>query len=244
MPLELADHVLAAAYAVILPALLLSSARHGPGQGEEGGELVAMAARDKVLTLVANAVFLWVLTAPVLGLWWWRDRPWESLGVRATETGAAAWWLLAGLVVWLIVDTGWQVATPTRRAATSRRWRRDTPQMPATAGEVVASLPLVVSAAICEELLYRGFLLGYAASLLAGVPAGDVVAVIVLGVVFGLMHRYQGRARMLKTMVLAVGMGALYLLTGSLLLPIALHFAIDFVMMLLAPSLMRPTRDL
>jgi uncharacterized protein len=90
-----------------------------------------------------------------------------------------------------------------------------------------------LTAGICEEWLYRGFFLAVVAALSGGPPAW--VLVLVAAVAFGLAHAYQGRAGIVTTALLGGVMAGLYLQTGSLLLPVLLHAAID-LRFLLVPA--------
>ena len=90
-----------------------------------------------------------------------------------------------------------------------------------------------VTAGVCEEWLYRGFFLTVVAAVAPGLPA--VVLVLVAGLAFGLAHAYQGLAGVLTTGVLGALLAGVYLSTGSLLLPVLLHAAID-LRFLLVPS--------
>ena len=67
--------------------------------------------------------------------------------------------------------------------------------------------------------------------------------VLVAAVAFGLAHAYQGRAGILLTGLLGGVMAALYLGTGSLLLPVLLHAAID-LRFLLVPTRALPTENI
>jgi membrane protease YdiL (CAAX protease family) len=82
-----------------------------------------------------------------------------------------------------------------------------------------------LTAGICEEWLYRGFFLAVVTAVAGDLP--DVVLVLVAAVAFGLAHAYQGIGGVLTTGVLGAVMAALYLDTGSLLLPVLLHALID-----------------
>jgi membrane protease YdiL (CAAX protease family) len=82
-----------------------------------------------------------------------------------------------------------------------------------------------LTAGICEEWLYRGFFLAVVGAVVANLP--DLVLVLVAAAAFGLAHAYQGIGGMLSTGVLGAVMAALYLDTGSLLLPVLLHALID-----------------
>jgi membrane protease YdiL (CAAX protease family) len=94
-----------------------------------------------------------------------------------------------------------------------------------------------LTAGICEEWLYRGFLLAVVAALAGGLPT--LVLVLVAAAAFGLAHVYQGPVGVLTTAVLGGVLAALYLQTGSLLLPVVLHAAID-LRFLLVPAAALP----
>jgi uncharacterized protein len=109
--------------------------------------------------------------------------------------------------------------------------------LPRTAGERRLFTAVGVTAGVCEEWLYRGFFLAVVSALAGGLPTG--LLVVIAAVAFGLAHAYQGPAGVLTTGLLGGVMAALYLQTGSLLLPILLHAAID-LRFLLVPSRVLP----
>jgi CAAX protease family protein len=91
-----------------------------------------------------------------------------------------------------------------------------------------------VTAGVCEEWLYRGFFLAVVAAVGAGLP---VPVLVLLGAVaFGLAHAYQGVPGIVLTGVLGGVFAALYLDTGSLLLPVLLHAAVDLRFLLVPAS--------
>jgi len=92
-----------------------------------------------------------------------------------------------------------------------------------------------VTAGICEEVLYRGFLIRY----LADGPwhAGLWIALAVASISFGLAHGYQGLSGIIGTGLVGAVMGVIFLATGSLWLPMALHALVDLrVLFLLRPG--------
>jgi membrane protease YdiL (CAAX protease family) len=109
--------------------------------------------------------------------------------------------------------------------------------LPRTAGERRLFTVVGVTAGVCEEWLYRGFFLAVVAALAGGLPTG--VLVLVAAVAFGLAHAYQGPAGIVTTGVLGGVMAAVYLQTGSLLLPVLLHAIID-LRFLLVPARVLP----
>ena len=110
--------------------------------------------------------------------------------------------------------------------------------LPRTAGERRLFTVVGVTAGVCEEWLYRGFFLAVVAAVVP--ELSEVLLVAVAGVAFGLAHAYQGRAGVVTTGVLGSVMAALYLSTGSLLLPVLLHAAID-LRFLLVPARLLPS---
>lgn len=113
--------------------------------------------------------------------------------------------------------------------------------LPRTRGERHLFTVVGLTAGICEEWLYRGFFLALLAALAGGLPT--IALVLVAGAAFGLAHAYQGPVGMLTTGVLGGVLAALYLQTGSLLLPVLLHAAIDLRFLLVpAGALPAPRR--
>jgi membrane protease YdiL (CAAX protease family) len=109
--------------------------------------------------------------------------------------------------------------------------------LPRTAGERRLFTLVGLTAGVCEEWLYRGFFLAVVAGVTGGLP---VPALVLLAAgAFGLAHAYQGAGGVLATGMLGGVLAALYLDTGSLLLPVLLHAAID-LRFLLVPSAALP----
>lgn len=109
--------------------------------------------------------------------------------------------------------------------------------LPRTAGERRLFTVVGLTAGICEEWLYRGFFLAVVTAIAGDLPSW--VLVLIAAAAFGLAHAYQGRAGIVLTGVLGGVMAALYLSTGSLLLPVLLHAAID-LRFLLVPTRVLP----
>lgn len=103
--------------------------------------------------------------------------------------------------------------------------------LPRTRDELPYGAGLSVSAGVCEELLFR---LGLPA-LVYAVTGDALVAFLGATLLFGALHAYQGPLGILFSTVLGAVFAALYLLTGSILIPIVLHVVIDLRSMVLIP---------
>lgn len=83
---------------------------------------------------------------------------------------------------------------------------------------------LAVGAGVSEEILIRGLLIALGVGAL-GLP--PLVAAAAATALFGFLHLYQGWSGVLHTTLLGAILAGLYLMTGSLLLPILLHTVVD-----------------
>ncbi|MBN2243478.1 MAG: CPBP family intramembrane metalloprotease, partial [Acidobacteria bacterium] len=89
--------------------------------------------------------------------------------------------------------------------------------------KLIFARTLSLTAGFCEEVLYRGFLMWYAMTWLPG-----AAAVLVSAVLFGAAHLYLGwGVGVLRATIMGGVLGAAYLLTGTLWVPIVLHAAVD-----------------
>lgn len=82
-----------------------------------------------------------------------------------------------------------------------------------------------VTAGITEEVLYRGFLPLWLGPGMAHL--GIVPVLLVASAAFGVAHLYQGATAATATGLWGLGLAFIYLATGSLLLPVAIHVAVD-----------------
>lgn len=226
------DHALALLVGVVLPLLAVL-------RGQRQLEGIEWDTPTKIGMYWGNSLSLWLMAAAVGGVTWHAGRTGAALGLAPPGTDGLGWGVgvAAALLLAYGLDVGRQLA-PGRIEATRRRWRRDTPFMPGTGRELAHYGVLALSAGVCEEIVFRGYLVPYLGAFTGTSTAGLALAVTVPALVFGFAHRYQGPAAMAKVFVGALGFGALLLLTASLWIPIALHVAIDLAGGLLAPRLL------
>jgi membrane protease YdiL (CAAX protease family) len=87
-----------------------------------------------------------------------------------------------------------------------------------------------IVAAFGEEMIYRGYLMNRVADLLNRTRTAWIVSLIVVHIVFGLAHRYQGWIGVFDEGLVGVLLGVLYLRTGrSLAVPIVAHGVQDSI---------------
>lgn len=97
--------------------------------------------------------------------------------------------------------------------------------LPKSAAERLAFVGLSVTAGICEEVVFRGFLIPA-----IGTAVGSlVVAAVIAAAVFGLVHAYQGFPGALRAATLGALLSVVLLATGSIVPAILAHAAIDVI---------------
>ena len=176
-------------------------------------------------------VVLWIALVLILTLWMFQGRPLAALGF-VFQLSAGFW---AGLVLAvaslaaLQSYSRWQMSDERRRQSVREVADRLAPFLPRTREAMPAFNALAVTAGICEEILYRGFFLWYASQFFGSDLRGLVTSVLVTSVVFGLGHVYQGARGIFMVFLAGVVHGAVYVLSGSLWIPMALHASVDLL---------------
>jgi membrane protease YdiL (CAAX protease family) len=107
---------------------------------------------------------------------------------------------------------------------------------PQDSAERLAFFAVVVTVAICEELIFRGFV----QRVFEDWSGGFVIAGIAgSAAMFAVAHLYQGRRGVITTLVVGLLFSLVRAWTGSLLAPLVAHFVADITAGLLAPSRLR-----
>lgn len=172
-----------------------------------------------------TAAWEWGLCIAGVALWLAGGRTWEQLGLRMP--GGWGFWVSLALVVVAVSLLQMQLGAARRSDDTRRELRAQLGGslvfLPRERDEGAAFAALSFTAGICEEVLYRGWLLGWLAPKV-GMPAAFAAG----AVLFALAHAYGGRELAVRSGLVGLVLSALYLLSGSLWVPIALHAFLDF----------------
>jgi CAAX protease family protein len=173
---------------------------------------------------LGGALTQWGLTSGVLALWAWRGRPWAAMGLGAGSPlrlglGFAFVAVVIGL---LALQRRALFARPERFDLVLRQVGSAVPLLPHTAGERQGFTLLAITAGICEEVLYRGYVLWYVA-----VWTGPFIAAAISSVLFGVAHLYLDGRSAVRAGIVGALMAVLVLATGSLWPAMLLHAAID-----------------
>jgi membrane protease YdiL (CAAX protease family) len=177
------------------------------------------------MSLYREAILLqWSLTAFVLALWWQQRRGLHDLGL----TVAPSWGLVVALVgvataIVIVLRQRTQILSSDEALARVRSQVAHVERLlPRSAEELNWFYRVSITAGICEEVLYRGYVIWY-----LGHWMGPLGAMIGSALVFGCGHMYQGVRGMLATGIVGLVLGGLYLFTGTIYVGMVVHGLID-----------------
>lgn len=131
--------------------------------------------------------------------------------------------MATGAIVVFFCYQGWLLTKSTEAQHKVRQQvRRISPIIPRNFRQLAGFILLAITAGICEEILFRGFLINY-----LNMYTNIYSAALVSSIVFGIAHAYQGPRGILQGMIAGIVFAGLYLFSGSLLAPIVLHAIVD-----------------
>ena len=158
----------------------------------------------------------------------------SDLGFRRPKRWATVpLWALGILVVFVIA----QNAVPLLVAPFFDLPEPDMSRYDAVRGNLAAAVSLALllplTAAIPEEILYRGFLIGRLSGLFAGTKGASLLAVLVQALIFGSVHFLWGPGGIVVTAIMGAIWGFAFLLCGrNLWIVIIAHSAAHIAMLM------------
>ncbi|MDH7639933.1 CPBP family intramembrane glutamic endopeptidase [Sphingomonas oryzagri] len=194
----------------------------------------------RALVIEYRTTLLWqvALAGLPLLIWWITARPLAALFATRPVTsdgGDFAMALAIGAGIGLAARPLLALVPPIGRTF-ARQMTKLAPFLPRTVEQLCWGLAVSLAAGLCEEIAYRGYLMAYLGHWL---PWGWQIAGT--AAIFGIAHAYQGKTGVMMTSVVGAGLGALYVVGGSLWPAIALHAALDVSVMLTAFIVLRET---
>jgi uncharacterized protein len=202
------SRLLAVFLLVGLPLLLVAQARLV--------DEVAVAALPRSGIYLSSALFLWVLAAVAAAAAWLSGAP-DLLSLR--------WIGIGPTVVWAAALTGGASAI---MAAAHLAGLREAPLLahllPRTPREKLGFAGLSLTAGVCEEVVFRGFLLGVLLE-----AASSPLAVVLSAGAFALVHAYQRPGGALRAGTIGVLLAAPVLVHQTIWPAVIAHVVIDLV---------------
>jgi hypothetical protein len=212
-----ADHILAFIFCLLLPVLAIM-------QGRTVRQATRFSSRQKRVFYFSNCISLSVMAGIVLAVWLLCKRPMPALGLTLhIEENVWIWPLLAFIALYAM-DTIYSVSTPQRTADSAAEWEMRTPFLPVNGKEFRPYLLLCLCAGIFEEVVYRGWMVTYFSYLFRDSAWRQGLSVLVPALIFSISHYYHGWKNIIKIFILSAFFGYIYILSGSLVIVMILHF--------------------
>ena len=167
----------------------------------------------------------WLLFGLALALWFYQQRAWSDLGFSLEID---KWFLIAvaltiGGILLLVMQLRQIANTDTEKLRESLGTLGKLEFIfPRNGNELGRFYGLAVTAGVVEETLWRGFIIWYFGMFL---PLWAAALISAIG--FGVAHAYQGIENVPKITIVGAAFTALYLLSGSLWVPMVFHAAVD-----------------
>lgn len=215
------DHILVVGLAAVLPLLGWMSIRKIRAAIANGIPYTV-----RVRDYRNNMLVLWSVTFVMLAVWFVSERDAAAVGLRIPDSALAGQLTAVALFTLIVAYSIGLLRKVLRSSETADQIIQATRDfsfaMPHTRRDLRWFYGLSITAGVTEELLYRGFLLAYLAAFF---PVW--LAVLLSAVVFGAAHAYQGPKGVLQVTFLGAAFAIMYVASGSLLLPIIAHIAVD-----------------
>jgi len=182
--------------------------------------------RDRIRLYISTILFQWALTAIVGWRALARGLNWHQLGLTRGFTPSMV--LIAVVGAALIAVAHWMnlrrmahsnhPGVESLRALGSRLFPRQ-------AAEFIFYILLALTAGICEEFIFRGFMI----AALFRADLSTSLVVVISSLMFGVAHLYQGKGGSVGTALLGMLFAATRIAYGSLLPVVLWHAVLDIV---------------
>jgi len=215
------DHIIALLFGLFIP--VVSGLRSA-----QAFKTLRMNEVQRKRFYISNSYFLWMVALVIIINWLLRRRPFDILGITtAPDLNGFVLTLTIAFILLYTTDSYLTLRNESEIEKAKEHWKETSPFMPVHYRELPAYIFMCISAGICEEILFRGFLVPYTQTFFADNPYSETYAVAIPAFVFALAHYYQGAHAVLKIAVLSVLFGFIFIYSGSLWVVIILHFGID-----------------
>lgn len=192
--------------------------------------------RERRRTIVWIIAVQWVALAAMITIWISSGRPFAELDLLGPLH--LRFWIgavLAAVMIGLIALQQRAVLRDAQqREQVAAMLDRRAAFMPRSRSELPLMALLCVTAGVCEEFIYRGWLFWYLSSYFGTSALAITCVVIAAAVIFTIGHCYQDTRGMAEVFGAALIFGGLYVLMESLWVAMILHCALDFNAGLLA----------
>ncbi len=182
--------------------------------------------RARLRFYLLGILTLWTFTACVIAIWVWQARPWPALGIGPGKpVGLSITLALAVIYAGLaMAQRRALLKRPERFAKLRAKLAFGEALVPHTPAEHSRFMLLAITAGVCEEFLFRGFVMWY-----VGVWLGLIPVVLISSFAFGCAHVYLGVPQVWRTSLVGLVMAIIVVSAGALWPAMIIHATIDLL---------------
>lgn len=212
------DHIFVVLVGIVIPTLSLIS---GSLSDDNSYQLP-----PKKHLYFTNGLVLIIGALLVLSSWNIGNKPWHVLGLVFPQVNPTVIWSIVILVVLYLGDSYLSLISVKKNQDDFRQMSRI---VPLNWKEYFPYMFLAFAAGICEEIIYRGFLIPYISHYLPVNEFSYLIAIIIPGIFFAVSHFYQGTWSVVKIFFISILFGLIFFHSGSLLIVVIIHILIDLI---------------
>jgi uncharacterized protein len=216
------DHLLFFVVGIVLPLITYMTER--PQAVELEDEEFSLPPKKHIY--YTNGLVLIIGALIVLTLWNVTFRSFDVLGINYPIIDKIVYLLCGITIVIYSVDTFYNYIN-------SKKVKEDTKAlsliMPTSWQDYQHFIFLAIAAGVCEEIVFRGFLVNYIIEAFETKSYNYYLALLIPALIFSVSHIYQGVFAVIKIFSLSLLFGAIFLFSKSLLLVIIIHVLVDLI---------------
>ncbi len=212
------DHIVAILFGIVFPVMAVSS-------GDVDDTILEQLPPKKHL-FYTNALTLVIGALIVITSWNFAHRPWEDMGFRPPQISTSVLILIVTILLIYGIDIFYGLMNSESQ---KQKIKQLSYMIPLDWNEFRPFVMMSAAAGICEEIIYRGFLVTYMYNIIPFSEYSGYLGAAIPSVSFAISHMNQGFWSVIKIFLIGVLLGLIYLESGSLWIVICLHVAIDII---------------
>jgi uncharacterized protein len=221
------DHLLFFVIGIVLPVMSIMTEK--PTFDAESGDEILFSKSElppKKHIYYTNGLILVIGALVVLTLWNVTFRSFEVLGIIFPQIDTLVIALCLAIVMIYSIDTVINFIKSNKASTDTNDLSNIMPTSWSDYGHFVF---LAIAAGICEEIVFRGFLINYINEMLPNLSYAYFIALVFPALIFSVSHIYQGWFAVLKIFAISLLFGALFIFSKSLLLVCLIHVLVDLI---------------
>lgn len=231
--LGLGDHILFVIIGLVIPFISIA-------QGKPDMTAFDFSSKKKIALYYSNGLFMWLVSFIIIAVLLYNDRSLVDFGFRLPAWSQNIIMLSLVFILLYLGDLFYETINPTRKQKTIIKLKENTPFLPSNNTELAHFTFAALTAGVCEEIIFRAFLINYLLAFSGHNIVGQCSAIVLPALLFSVVHIYQGHKAVLKILLAGLLFGMIYYLSGSLLIVIILHFALDMLSAYVGMKLLNP----